>query len=139
MAENGRGAHAQAYLREAERTLAVARLARDGGYWAPCVKDAFDAMEQAVAALIAGKDERIPKKHTGKITLFIRLYRPEDDLGKALLFWARLRDRARYVDLRDGRYVAPSDLFDEDDARKIIPDAELVLAFARENIRSGDE
>jgi uncharacterized protein (UPF0332 family) len=79
MEEEGRLKQARSYLEESQKTLAVARMAKNEGYWAVCVKDAFDAMEQAVAALIAAKNEKIPKKHTGKITIFARLYNPSDE------------------------------------------------------------
>ena len=136
MEETGRLIQARSYLDEAEKTLDVARMARKKGYWAVCVKDAFDAMEQAVSALIAAKDEKIPKKHTGKIAFFTGLYKPDDVIKKSLLYWAGKRDRSRYVDYRDGKYVAPSDFFHEDDAHRIISDAEMILSYTRKHSKT---
>jgi HEPN domain-containing protein len=132
---------ARAYLHESEESLAVARLARDHGHWSVAVKEAFDAMEQAASALIAESGRAVPRRHSVKVQLFGEVCRPGDQLMRALAFWAKRRDRSRYVDERDGRFAAPSESFGDGDASDAVADAERIVAYARERARgwSGED
>lgn len=124
---------AAAYLEEARLTLDSARsifeTAASGrrNLWAQVVKNAYDAIEQAVSAAIAANGASIPRKHPAKINRFLELYDPADDLGKLLLYWLRRRSDSQYVDIRGDEINVPHEQFDRADAERILEDAERVL------------
>lgn len=126
-----RSEQAKAYLNEAETTLESARilLERDPDAFAPqIVKNAYDALEQALSAGIAARDEDIPRRHGAKIQ---RYFNPveNDELERTVFDWHARRSNAQYVDFRGSELSAPSSNFDGDDARRIVHDAERVLEF----------
>ncbi len=71
---------AEKYIEEAELTLYSAMTVfekakeEDKELWANIVKMCYDAIEQAISAAIAKKNEIIPKEHPLKIKKFINLY-----------------------------------------------------------------
>jgi HEPN domain-containing protein len=120
---------AAAYLDEAT-TLDGAKILfehRSGGY-AQVVKNAYDALEQALSAGIAHKGEDIPQYHNGKVTRFFGLYE-RDSLEQKSLKWLSKRETARYVDFEAGRFSIPEENFDESDAEEILEDAQATLEF----------
>lgn len=127
---------AQAYLTEAELTLRSARTIFNAAtpgdpLWAQVVKNAYDAIEQAVSAAIATEGERIPRRHPAKVNTFLDLYDPGDEIEEQLLYWLRRRSDAQYVDIRGDEVNIPHEQFDEADAERILEDAEAVLSYAR--------
>lgn len=121
---------AEAYMEEARLTFQSARAILDSegdDLWAQVVKNAYDAIEQAISAAIAAADERIPRDHPAKVGTFIDLYDPDEDLEKALLYWLRRRSESQYVDIRGDEINIPHELFDRADAEEIMADAEAVL------------
>lgn len=124
---------ATAYLREAALTLQSARTIFDAEapgdpLWAQVVKNAYDAIEQAVSAAIAAEEEPIPRRHPAKINAFLDLY----DLEERLLTWLRRRSDAQYVDIRGDEVTIPHEQFDESDAERILEDSGAVLRFAKQ-------
>lgn len=128
-------AQADAYLEEAETTLEGARIlheSREGGH-AQVVKNAYDALEQALSAGIAHEGEDIPQYHKGKVTKFFGLYE-HDSLEQKSLKWLSRRETARYVDFERGSLSIPEKNFDESDAEDIIRDATATVEFVREQL-----
>jgi hypothetical protein len=91
---------AEAYLNEAELTLesaqAIYNTASETGnkLWAQVVKNGYDAIEQAVSAAIAFEGEDIPRRHPAKITTFLEIHSPSQELADSLLNWLRRRSEA---------------------------------------------
>lgn len=131
---------AAAYLEEARLTLASARAIHreateaESNLWAQVVKNAYDAIEQAISAAIAARDESIPRAHPAKITTFVDLTAPATEIEETLLYWLQRRSDAQYVDIRDDRVEIPHEKFDRDDADRIIDDAQVVIAHVEEQI-----
>lgn len=86
---------ASAYLEEAELTLSSTQAIYSSAVetqeelWAQVVKNGYDAIEQAVSAAIAHRDETIPRAHPAKINTFLDRYTVPEDLEDALLYWLR--------------------------------------------------
>jgi uncharacterized protein (UPF0332 family) len=102
---------AGAYLEEAELTLSSAQVIHNSAVetheelWAQVVKNGYDAIEQAVSAAIAHRDETIPRAHPAKINTFLDLYHVSEDLEDTLLYWLRRRSDSQSVDIRgDQKY-----------------------------------
>lgn len=128
---------AEAYLTEAELTLRSARTIYEAAtpgdpLWAQVVKNAYDAIEQAVSGAIAARDERIPRRHPAKVNTFLDLYDPGGEIEERLLYWLRRRSDAQYVDIRGDEVNIPHEQFDEADAERILTDAADVLTYVRE-------
>lgn len=132
---------AEAYLEEARLTLSSARAicrtaaAEREALWADVVKNGYDAIEQAISAGLAARDERIPRAHPAKIQTFIDLYRPPDRLEEVLLHWLQRRSESQYVDIRGDEINVPHKQFDQDDAERILDDAETVIDYVTGHIR----
>lgn len=123
---------AEAYFEEARLTLESAHAIYETAdehedMWAQVVKNAYDAIEQAISAAIAASDESIPRDHPAKVGKFVDLFEPEEDLENTLLYWLRRRSDSQYVDIRGDEVNIPHELFDRGDAEDIIEDAEIVL------------
>lgn len=132
---------ADAYLDEARLTLTSARAIRNVAteegvaLWADVVKNGYDAIEQAVSAGIAARDERIPRAHPAKIKTFIDLYRPPDHLEDLLLDWLQRRSDSQYVDIRGDEINVPHRAFDEDDAERILGDAGTIIDYVTDHVQ----
>ena len=126
---------AAAYLEEARLTLSSARAihqaatAEREALWADVVKNGYDAIEQAVSAAMAARDERIPRAHPAKINTFIDLYQPPERIEDLLLYWLQRRSDSQYVDIRGDELNVPHRVFDEDDADRILADADTVIDY----------
>lgn len=123
---------AAAYVREARLTLKSARTIYESSasgerMWAQVVKNAYDALEQAASAGIAHRGQRIPRSHTAKIKRFVELYDPVEELSESIFHWLGMRSDSQYVDIRGDEIVVPHELFNQDDAAKILKDAEEVI------------
>lgn len=126
---------AKAYLDEATTTLDGAKILfehRNSGY-AQVVKNAYDALEQALSAGIAHEGEDIPQYHNGKVTKFFGLYE-HDSLEQKSLKWLSKRETARHVDFEGGNLSIPEENFDESDAEEILEDAETTIEFVVDQI-----
>jgi HEPN domain-containing protein len=132
---------AAAYLDEARLTLTSARAiyraatAEHEALWADVVKNGYDAIEQAVSAGIAAREERIPRAHPAKIQTFVDLHQPPEHLEEVLLHWLQRRSDSQYVDIRGDELNVPHRLFDEDDAGRILEDAETVIDYVTDHIQ----
>lgn len=127
----GRNEQADAYLAEAETTLRGARVLheRDPDEFAPqTTKNAYDALEQALSAGIAARDEDVPRRHGAKIQHYFEPL-DADELERRAFYWHSRRSGAQYVDYRGEELSVPSNNFDREDARRILDDAERVLGF----------
>ncbi len=126
---------AAAYLHEAELTLASARAiyesADESGanLWAQVVKNGYDAIEQAVSAGIADASESVPRRHPAKVTTFVDRYEPPAEMEETLLYWLGQRSDSQYVDVRGNDVNVPHRRFGQDDAERILDDAEAVIDF----------
>lgn len=132
-----RSEQADAYLREAETTLESARVLyeRDAEAFASqVVKNAYDALEQAVSAGIAGRGEDIPRRHGAKIRQYFEPL-DADELERRAFHWHSRRSDAQYVDYRGTELSVPSQSFDNDDAAEILDDAETILEFVVDETR----
>lgn len=132
---------AVAYMTEARLTLRSARAIFDSSegedLGAQVVKNAYDAIEQAVSAAIASRGERIPRKHPAKINRFIELFQPEQELKTTLLYWLRRRSDSQYVDIRGDEINVPHEQFDRADAKQILDDAEAVIGVVERIVAEG--
>lgn len=127
---------ASAYLSEAETTLESARvLAEDDpdAFASQIVKNAYDALEQALSAGIAARGEDIPRRHGAKIQRYFESLDAEE-LEQTAFEWHSRRSNAQYVDFRGSELSVPSKNFDRDDAEQILMDAEELLEFVRERL-----
>lgn len=127
---------AEAYLREAESTLSAAQLLYDTNpdeFDAQIVKNAYDALEQALSAGIAAEGRNIPRRHPGKMQRFFEMHENEE-LEETAFHWLGRRSEAQYVDFHGDELSTPSNAFDPEDAARIIEDAERIIAFVRERI-----
>lgn len=124
---------ATAYLEEAELTFLSAQAIYHSAVdthdelWAHVVKNGYDAIEQAVSAAIAYRNETIPRAHPAKINTFLDLYTVPEDLEETLLYWLRRRNDSQYVDIRGNQINIPHEQFDQEDAEKILEDTEIIL------------
>ena len=124
---------AKEYLAEAERTLLAAEVLYRAhfGLWVQVVTSSYDAMEQAVSAAIAAKEQDIPREHAEKIKEFVRLCGPPPALLNVLTSWVSRRSASRYVDVRGESLVVPRTLFSERDAQRALGDAHAILAYVK--------
>lgn len=127
---------ARAYLDEAETSLRGARALferESDGFAALVVKNAYDALEQAISAGIAVRGDDVPIRHGAKIQ---RNFEPHDDdeLERIAFGWHARRIDAQYVDFKGPEISVPSKLFDGEDAERILADAEAILADVRERV-----
>ena len=134
---------AAAYLREARLTLKSARTiyessASGEGMWAQVVKNAYDALKQAASAGIAHREQRIPRSHTAKIKRFIDLYDPGEELSENIFHWLGMRSDSQYVDIRGDEIVIPHELFNQEDAAKILKDSEKVIELIEKEIERSE-
>lgn len=134
---------AKEYLNEAKLTLVSAEAIFDKAeheklnLWSKVVKNAYDAMEDALAAAIAHKGEIIPKEHPGKISSFIRLWKPSRLVIDVLFNWLGRRSSTQYVDIKEGKINVPSMLFTKDDALNIMDDAKRIITEIEKLVNSG--
>lgn len=132
-----RSEQASAYLDESETTLNSAKVLLDEdpeAFASQVVKNAYDALEQALSAGIAARGDDIPRQHGAKIQRYFGpLDSPEaEELEEVAFRWHSRRSDAQSVDFRGEELSVPSKNFDRDDARAIVEDAERILAFVRE-------
>ncbi|MFH1066241.1 MAG: HEPN domain-containing protein [Nanoarchaeota archaeon] len=131
---------AENYLEEAELSLEAAKAIfekskeEDKTLWANVVKCCYDAIEQAVSAAIAKKDEIIPKEHPEKIKKLINLYDVEKTIENKLFYWLRKRSSSQYVDIKNDRLYVPHELFSEEDAEECLEDSEKIIEYIRQMI-----
>ena len=124
---------ASAYLSEAETTLDSAQVLFDDdpeAFASQVVKNAYDALEQALSAGIAARGEDIPRRHGAKIQ---RFFEPLDaeEMERTAFDWHSRRSNAQYVDFRGSELTVPSKNFGRDDAEQILQDTEEFLEFVR--------
>lgn len=96
--------------------------------WAQVVKNAYDAIEQAISAAIAASGESVPRNRPAKVNRYLGLHDTDDSLGETILYWLRRRSDSQYVDIRGEDVAVPHELFDADDAEEIVAVAETVLS-----------
>lgn len=131
------------YLNEARLTLKGAgasfeeAISTGEPLWANVVKNAYDAMEQAISGAIAKKGIMVPKDHPEKVRKFIDIYALEDqsEIADVLLRWVWKRSRAQYIDFRKGKLLVPHTLFGKNDAEIILADAGKVIDFVEKLIK----
>ncbi|HII15348.1 MAG TPA: HEPN domain-containing protein [Nanoarchaeota archaeon] len=131
---------AENYLKEAGLSLDAAKAIfekakeEDKNLWANVVKCCYDAVEQAVSAVLAKKGEIIPKEHPEKIKKLINLYSIEKTIERQLFYWLRRRSSSQYVDIKDGLLCVPHELFSEEDAGNCLEDSEEIIEYIRQMI-----
>ena len=124
---------AEKYIEEAELSLNAAQIIfnqakeQDKDMWANVIKGCYDAIEQAISAGIAKKNEVIPKEHPLKIKKFINLYIIDDELKNKIVFWLGKRASAQYVDIRDNKLSVPHELFNEEDGKKALDESKEII------------
>lgn len=131
-----RNEQASAYLGEVGTTLRSARVLFDDdpdAFASQIVKNAYDALEQAISAGIAARGEDIPRRHGAKIQ---RYFEPLDaePLERTAFRWHARRSDAQYVDFKGSELSVPSSNFDREDAEEILADAEEILEFVRDQV-----
>lgn len=131
-----RDRQAEAYLSEARRTLDGARIlfeVREEEGFAQVVKNAYDALEQALSAGIAHRGADIPRTHAGKVSRFFALYE-DDSLEATALRWLSRRETARYVDFEGSELSVPEQRLGKSDAEAILVDAGRVLEYVERQV-----
>lgn len=129
---------AAAYLEEARLTLQSAHAIyesaerSDAALWATVVKNGYDAIEQAISAAIAAENQTIPRNHPAKINTFLEIHEIDDEIETTLLEWLRRRSDSHYVDIRGNEINIPHMTFDQEDARRILKDAEQVITLVED-------
>ena len=127
---------ASAYLSEAETTLDSAQVLFEDdpdAFASQIVKNAYDALEQALSAGIAAREEDIPRRHGAKIQPYFEPLDAEE-LERTAFDWHSRRSNAQYVDFRGSELSVPSKNFDREDAERILADTEDFLEFVRERM-----
>lgn len=124
---------AEKYLEEAELTLYSAMTLfekakeEDKELWANIVKTCYDAVEQAISAAIAKKDEIISKEHPLKIKKFINLYEISEEIKNKIYFWLGKRSSTQYIDIKNDVVSVPHELFREEDANRALEESREIL------------
>ena len=124
---------ARKYLEEAELSLEAAQFIferakeLDKDMWANVIKGCYDAIEQAISAGIAKKNEVIPKEHPFKVKKFINLYKISNKIKNKIYFWLGKRSSSQYVDIKDDKLSVPHELFSEEDAKKALDESEEII------------
>lgn len=129
-----RSKQAEAYLREAEKTLESARVVFGNDpdeFASQTVKNAYDAMEQALSAGIAARGDDIPRRHHAKIQQYFDPFEA-DELEQTAFDWHSRRSDAQYVDFKGTDISIPSENFDRTDARRVLRDTEEILETVKE-------
>lgn len=122
----------EAYLKEAELSIESAKAAFERAentgkdLWHATVKSSYDAMEQAISAVLAREEIEIPKSHPAKVEKFVNKF-GESNLTEKIRKWLGKRSRTQYVDVERGEVVVPHKIFDETDAKDALDDAEFVV------------
>lgn len=90
---------AEAYLEEAKLSIKSAEAslkeAKETGsdLWHSVVKSSYDAMEQAISALLAKKGVDIPKPHPGKVEKFVNEF-GESEITERIYNWLSRRSKS---------------------------------------------
>lgn len=130
---------AEAYLEEAKLSIKSAEAslkeAKEGGsdLWHSVVKSSYDAMEQAVSALLAMKGLDIPKTHPGKVEKFVNEF-GESEITERIYNWLGRRSKSQYVDIEGDEIIVPHELFDKIDAEESLKDARFVVERIEERL-----
>lgn len=124
---------AKKYLEEAELSIIAAEgifekaKKEDKDLWANAVKACYDAIEQAISAGIAKKNEIIPKEHPAKIKKFTELYAVNKEIKNTIIYWLGKRSSAQYVDIKNNEITVPHELFTEEDAERAIEESKEAI------------
>lgn len=123
---------AEAYLEEAKLSIESAEAALERArntekdLWHSVVKSSYDAMEQAISALLAKKGMDIPKTHPGKVEKFVNQF-GESEIIERIYRWPSKRSKSQYVDVKRGEVVIPHKNFDEVDGKNSLEDAKFIV------------
>jgi len=129
-------AMAEAYVKDARRSLREAQLSREEGAYHRCVRRAQECVELALKGVLRLLGIEYPRSHD--VSQALELARPSmpewlaqrvDDLKRASLKLAEERGPAFYGDER--AYVPPEQLYGEEDA-------EEALRMAREALEAAE-
>jgi len=135
---------AESYLKEAEFSMETAQIIfdktkeEDKDLWANVIKICYDAIEQAISAAIAKKNEIIPKEHPAKIRRFVNIFEIDDELKEKIYYWLGKRSSSQYVDIKNDKLSVPHELFDERDAQKALDDSRDIIIHIKELIGKKD-
>lgn len=131
----GSDERARAYLDEATTLRSAQVLFEDDpDEFAPqIVKNAYDALEQAISAGFAARGEDVPIRHGAKIQRYFEPY-DADELERIAFGWHARRSDAQYVDFKGTEISVPSRVFDREDAERILVDSETILGHVRERL-----
>ncbi len=123
---------AEAYLKEAKLSVEAAKANLEKAQetqkslWHNIVKSSYDAMEQAISAVLAHNEMSIPRSHPGKVEKFVKKF-GESKITERIYKWLRKRSKTQYVDLKKDEIIVPHMFFDESDAESALDDAEFVV------------
>lgn len=126
---------ARAYLEEAKLSIETAKAALERAertqqkLWHAVVKSSYDAMEQAISAMLVNSGVEIPKSHPGKVEKFVNEF-GESDITERIYRWLGRRSKTQYVDVEKGEVVVPHKIFDRADAKEALADAERAVKKA---------
>jgi len=134
-----RDKQARAYLKESKLSIESAKASleraeeKDKDLWHSVVKSSYDAMEQAVSAMLADRGLEIPKSHPGKVEKFVNKF-GESKITEKLYKWLGKRSKSQYVDIQRGQIVVPHEIFDKIDAEESLEDAKFVVESIEEKL-----
>ncbi|MFP4116375.1 MAG: HEPN domain-containing protein [Candidatus Aenigmatarchaeota archaeon] len=123
---------AEAYIEEANLSIESGQAALEKGraegkeLWNSVVKSSYDAIEQAISALLAKEGFDIPKSHPGKVEKFVNEF-GESEITQKAYKWLSKRSKSQYVDVERGEVVVPHENFNEMDAVDSLEDARFVV------------
>ena len=105
---------------------------------ANAVKNAIDAMEAAVSAVLAFKGLDVPPGHKARVLRLIDSLNlaDDEDITIILIKWIAKRETSRYVDIVGGEVKVPHQIFDEVDAEEAIADTRKVIVFAKDVVKT---
>ena len=110
---------ARAYLRIADRQLAMAEVLLEKGFYEGTIFHCYHAFEAACSAAIADLGQRVPIEHKPKFNKFRSLY---SNISFAQEFAALLaelhpkRERSLYADVEFGQVSDPTLAYSQQDA-----------------------
>jgi len=67
-----------------------------------------------------------------------RCSEPGEELSECIFHWLGMRSDSQYVDIRGDEIVIPHELFNQEDAAKILKDAEEVIELIGQEIERSE-
>ena len=122
---------AKAYLKIAQRQLAMAEALLEKGFYEGVVFHCYHAVEAVCSAGIANKGQKVPLPHRAKFNQFRKLYPEMPFAGEFASLVAELypkRERSLYADIEYGGVSDPTLQYSREDAEDTVVRARSMVS-----------